>query len=63
MRDVASEVADLFEDAQRLLPTAARDPQFSRDSSLSQTVRKGAPMPLRRRRVERAVLYLLVRDL
>jgi hypothetical protein len=62
MRDLASEVAELFEDAQALLPTAAHAPQFSRDSSLRVGYGR-ARGPLGRRRVERAVLHLLVRDL
>lgn len=61
MRDISSEVAVLFEEAQALLPTAARDPQFSRDSSLRITHGR-ALAPLGRRRTERAVLHLLVRD-
>ena len=62
MRDLSSEVAALFEDAQALLPTASRDPQFSRDSSLTLT-RGRAAAPLSRRRAERVILHLLVRDL
>lgn len=56
------EVAELFADAQALLPTASRDPQWSHDSAL-RADRRRALGPLNYRRTERAVLWLLVRDL
>jgi hypothetical protein len=61
-RDLTSEVTGVFADAQELLPTAARDPQFSRDAGLTMVIAR-TRKPLRRKRAECMVLHLLVRDL